>query len=113
MASQTSSVPQGYSHWQPSVQPDNTDAGWTPFMTPRYTNRFDNPLAPQPQASNDAASFGVSYPSHRLPSVSKEATPSGLCSQADVGSYYNTNQGPSSNFYGQGQASHPLHFRYS
>jgi hypothetical protein len=113
MPSQTPSAPQGYPHWQPPVQPDNTDAGWTQLVTPRYSNRFDNPLAPQPQAANHAVSFGVSYPSHRLPSMSKEVTPSGLCSQADVGSYYNTNQGPPSHFYGPEQPSHSQHFGYS
>ena len=113
MASQTSSTPQGYPHWQPSMQPDNVDAGWTQFMTPRYPNRFDNPLAPQPQAANHAASFGVSYPNHRVPPMPKEVTPPGLHPQADVGSYYNTNQGAPSHFYGAEQGSHSQHFGYS
>ena len=112
MASPNPPAPQGYPHWQPPVQPDNADAGWTQ-LAPRYPNRFDNSLASQPAASNHMVSFGVPYPSHRLPSMSKEATPSGLCSHADVGSYYNINQGPPSHSYGPEQAPHSQHFGYS
>src|SRR6266702_3941787 len=111
MGPQTSSTQQGYPQWQPPVHSNNIDAGWTQLMTPPvYPNRFDSPLAPQPQAANHLMSSDVQ--GHRLPSTSKEVSLSGLRSQAGVG-FYNPNQQSPSQLYGPAQASYPQRFGYS